>query len=257
MHKRHAPFSCSHAAGWLWQPQAQTDSSPLQRSISSQCCCCVPHHNQSMLLLLPPLPLLLFPNGSKCLVATPETHIGCSARVLPGITPVSHDKLPSHRLWSNQCHSCSTCLAACCLAPSLHLHHLQAVHVRVAEEDSRAARHAHGVRDAGCTQPLHQGLDALHTNACVAVTAPMLRAAIKGVRVWQLHEVNHLRADPQPCTTVRKLVVGAIRVDLQAENVLVEVQSSVQVLAEQADMMHPPESNPSWCNLVCSAVKRG
>ena len=44
----------------------------------------------------------------------------------------------------------------------------------------------------------------LEANAHVAVTAAMVGAPLQGVRVGQLHQMNHLRPDPQPppCHTI-------------------------------------------------------
>jgi hypothetical protein len=50
----------------------------------------------------------------------------------------------------------------------------------------------------------------------VAVTPAVLWAAIQGVWVGQLHEVDHLSGNPQPGTPVWQLVVGAVGVDIQA-----------------------------------------
>mmetsp|Transcript_26918 Transcript_26918/g.68529 ORF Transcript_26918/g.68529 Transcript_26918/m.68529 type:complete len:202 (+) Transcript_26918:1289-1894(+) len=157
------------------------------------------------------------------------------------------------------CGSCSLAAlaadAAGALAPLLQLHHLQAVHVRVTEEHCRAAAHAHGVLDACSLQLLHQGLDVGHAHTEVAVTAAVLGAASEGVRVGQLHEVDHLRADPQPLATVRQLVVRAVRVDLQAQNALVKLQRALQVGNQQGHMVHTMILQPALSGCIRGALQ--
>lgn len=54
------------------------------------------------------------------------------------------------------------------------------------------------------------------THTEVAVPAPVLGPPFCGVWVGELHEVDHLRAYPQPGTAIWQLVMRAIWVDLQA-----------------------------------------
>lgn len=77
----------------------------------------------------------------------------------------------------------------------------------------------------------------------MAVAAAVLGAAVQRVRIVQLHQVDHLRADPQPGTAVGELIVRAVGVHLQAQGAAVKVQRALEILAEERDMVHAVEQN--------------
>lgn len=106
--------------------------------------------------------------------------------------------------------------AAKASSPGLQFHALQYILVRISEKDGSAARLAGSVRYTGSLQSLLNGLDAGDPKAGVPVAPSMLRPAIQGIWVWQHHEVDHLRANPQPGAIIWQLVVGPLGVEVQA-----------------------------------------
>jgi hypothetical protein len=55
----------------------------------------------------------------------------------------------------------------------------------------------------------------LDANAEVTVPPSMLRATLHRVGAGELHEVDHLRAHPEPGPSIRQLVVRPVIVELQ------------------------------------------
>ena len=83
-----------------------------------------------------------------------------------------------------------------------------------------------------------------HTH--VPVSAAMLWPTFDGVWTRQLHQVYHLRPDPQPGTAVWQLVIWAVVVEVKAERVTVELQRPLQVVHEKADVVHAMENAPLY-----------
>lgn len=71
----------------------------------------------------------------------------------------------------------------------------------------------------------------------------MVRPAVQGVRVGQLHEVDHLGADPEPGAAVGELVVWAVGVDLEPEEAAVELEGALEVLADDGDVVDAADAD--------------
>lgn len=144
-----------------------------------------------------------------------------------------------------------------------HLGAFEHVAVRVPEERRGPPARRRRVRDAGRLKPLHDGSDAPHADAEVPVAPPVRGPALRGIGRRELHEVDHLsrearrrgiivarrrrtrfttrrtraRTDPQPRAAVWELVVGAVRVELEAEDAPIKLERSLEVRDEEADVV--------------------
>ena len=103
------------------------------------------------------------------------------------------------------------------------------VHVRVAKKNSRPSRLADSVIHTCRIELRLDGSNTLHTHAEMSISSAMSRPSIAWVRVGELHQVNHFCADPQPGSRIREFVVGAIRVDREAEGFAVELQRELEI----------------------------
>mmetsp|Transcript_18475 Transcript_18475/g.55734 ORF Transcript_18475/g.55734 Transcript_18475/m.55734 type:complete len:253 (-) Transcript_18475:176-934(-) len=126
-------------------------------------------------------------------------------------------------------------------SPGPSFNTLQSVLIWVPEEDGGAARLAASVGDASRLQPRLQRCHRLETNTDVPVASAVLGATLHGVRVWQLHEVDHFWTDPQPPPSVGQLIIGSLRVGLQSQHTLVEIQRPIQILRQESHVVYPLE----------------
>jgi len=129
-----------------------------------------------------------------------------------------------------------------CLPPWGSLDTLEGIAVRVAEEDCRPSRLAGSVFDACGLELLLDGSYRLHANAEVTVPAAMRRPSLKRVRVGELHEMDHLRSDPQPGSGVRELIMRTFRVDCQPEGLAVELHGALKITDDQSNVVDALET---------------
>jgi hypothetical protein len=49
-----------------------------------------------------------------------------------------------------------------------------------------------------------------NANTNVSITSPMCWSLVSFIRVWQLHQMNHFRANVQPSAAIRQLAVRPV-----------------------------------------------
>ena len=100
-------------------------------------------------------------------------------------------------------------------APGLSLHTFQDILIRIPEEDGCPSRFAGRVGHLGSIEPLLEWLNGCNAQAGVPVAASMLWPPVHRVGIWQYHQVDHFRADPQPGTIIWKLVIGPVWIHVE------------------------------------------
>ena len=73
----------------------------------------------------------------------------------------------------------------------------------------------------------------------MSISPPVRRTklGVRAVGVRQLHQVNHLRPDPQPRPAVRQFILRTLGVNFQSEQSAVERHGALEVVANHRDVM--------------------
>lgn len=104
----------------------------------------------------------------------------------------------------------------------LYLCKFQRISIRVSRKDRWSPRFAERVADSSFVKYFFQLQDISDCYTGMTITPAMLWASCQWIRIWQLHQVDHLRTNPEPSTSVRKLVIWPSRIHLKTKEVLVE-----------------------------------